>query len=311
MHDLARLRSELRPHGVVSAGCRTCYLLETCGGIEPERSLLSCFDLTCCGQGQDCKRVCLYNPDFMRRLEEVGGFRFNGLKPVPQVRTDLPQYVPVVDHNQGRFDALNYPVVALSTYRVIRVKRQEVSTMPRPSLFVPLSGSQEPRIILRGTARDPLLERLWQYGERDDAAGQLAALGVSLIVAPNFSHVLNVPRTEHLYNRKRQILCIEQMVEAGLNVAPHLSAVTPGDWAFWHRYWPTMHRSFTSPRSLDRQQDPDAGRKTIDSLASLQRDCGRAARRTHRSTQFIEYVAGRFESFTLINSEPFARTTRR
>ena len=234
MHDLAKLRSELRPHGVVSAGCRSCFLFETCGGLQPKRSLLNCFDLNCCGGAEECGRVCPYNSGFMRCMEEVGGLQFEDLKPVTQGRTEVPHYVPVIDHRLLRYDVLNYPAVALNTYRVIGVRgRKYRSVVSDPLKLRAVFGiAPQARIILRGTARDPALERYWRYSERDEAPKQLAALGVSLIIPPNFSHVLDVPRTQNLFNRKRQIICIEQMTEAGLNVAPHLSAVTPSDWDF-------------------------------------------------------------------------------
>ncbi len=315
MKDQARLRSELRPHGVVSAACHSCFLLEACGGIQPERSLLNCFDLNCCGQGGECGRVCAYNPDFMRRLEEVGGLRFDDLRPVVQRRAELPRYVPVIDHRLGRHDVLHYPAVALNTYRVIRVKGNKYRTLSEsPEHIRAAFGiAKDTRIILRGTARDPFLERYWQYGERDDAAGQLAALGVTLTIAPNFSHVLNVPRTEHLYNRKRQLRCIEEMVEAGLNVAPYLSAVVPGDWDFWREYLGDNGTiSYVAKEFQTGDRSPTQGRKSIDALASLQNSLGR---KLHPliigGAQFVEYVAARFEAFTLIDSAPFVKTNRR
>lgn len=316
MHDLAKLRDELRPHGVVSAACRTCFLLRACGGIQPSRALLNCFDLNCCGGKTDCKRICPYNnPDFMRRLEEVGGLKFDDLKPLTQRSTELPQYVPVIDHKSDRYDSLNYPAVALSTYRVVRLrgKRYRALTDNPKELRAAFGVAEDAQVILRGTARDPLLERYWQYGDRDNVAGQLAAIGVSLIVAPNFSHVLNVPRPEHLYNRRRQLLCIESMVESGLNVAPHLSAVTPGDWAFWRSYLSDnatvlyVAKEFQTGNKNRRQ-----GHLSIESLSDLQQDIGR---KLHPivigGAQFVEYIAARFATFTLIDSAPFAKATRR
>ncbi len=316
MRDLATLRDELRPHGVVSAACRTCFLLGACGGIQPRRSLMNCFDLNCCGGKADCKRICLNNnPDFMRRLEEVGGLRFDDLKPLSQRSAELPQYVPVIDHRKDRYGTLDYPAIALSTYRVVRLKGKRYRTLtddPK-ALRAAFGVAEDARDILRGTARDPLLERYWQYGDRDDAAGQLAALGVSLIIAPNFSHVLNVPRSEHLYNRRRQILCIESMVESGLNVAPHLSAVTPGDWDFWRGYLSENETVLRVAKEFQTgNKNRTQGRLSIESLADLQQALGR---KLHPivigGAQFVEYVAARFETFTLIDSVPFAKTTRR
>src|SRR5262249_38316357 len=130
------------------------------------------------------------------------------------------------------------PLVALDTYRVIRLfqgKYQTVATDPG-TLRSTFGLAPGVGILLRGTARDPFLELYWECSQRDDAAKQLAALGITLVIPPNFSHFLNVPRTDNLFNRKRQLICIEEMHDAGLMVAPHLSAVTHGDWDFWRQY---------------------------------------------------------------------------
>src|SRR5262249_47012158 len=131
-------------------------------------------------------------------------------------------------------------------------------------------------IILRGTARDPFLERYWQFSQRDDAPHQLAALGISLVIPPNFSHFLRVPRTDNLFNRKRQLICIEEMHEAGLMVAPHLSAVTHGDWEFWLEYL----RGNASIRYVAKEfqtgnRNRKQGELAINAIASLQDALGR------------------------------------
>lgn len=277
---------------------------------------MNCFDLSCCGGEAGCKRICPHNhPDFMRRLEEVGGLRFDDLKSLAQRPAELPQYVPVIDHKKGRHGTLDYPAAALSTYRVVRLKGRRYRALadnPR-DLRAAFGIAEDARVILRGTARDPSLERYWQYGDRDDAARQLAALGVSLIIAPNFSHVLNVPRSEHLYNRRRQLLCIESMVESGLNVAPHLSAVARGDWDFWRGYLSDNEAvMYVAKEFQTGNKNRTQGRRSIESLADLQQDIGR---KLHPivigGAQFVEYVAARFETFTLLDSVPFAKTTRR
>ena len=68
-----------------------------------------------------------------------------------------------------------------------------------------------------------------------NAPGQLARLGIDAAVAPNFSHFLGVPRTDNLFNRRRQLICISELAAAGILVMPHLSAVMPADWHYWQR----------------------------------------------------------------------------
>jgi Domain of unknown function (DUF4417) len=315
MDDNATLRKELRGHGIVSASCPGCCLFDICRGIQPARSLLNCFDLACCKTGQ-CDRVCPYKPaDFLRRLAEVRGLRFNDLKPVTQPAVDLPRYVPVVYHRYRRHGVLDWPMVALDTYRVIRLHQQKYQTIASnpPGLRSSFGLAPDARVILRGTARDPLLERYWQYSLRHDAPLQFAALGISLVIPPNFSHFLRVPRTDNLFNRKRQLICIEEMHAAGLTVAPHLSAVTHGDWDFWLQYLrdnPTIR--YISKEFQTGNKNTTQGRLAINSIASLQDKLGRSLHPLIiGGSQFAQLAAVRFSSFTLIDAEPFAKTTHR
>lgn len=315
MREQARLRDELRSHGVVSASCKPCYLLGVCGGIEPERALLNCFDIACCGTGT-CDRVCPFKKgDYIERLREVRGLRFNDLRPISQLSVNLPRYVPVVYHRSKRYGHFDYPAVALDTYRVVRLKRGKYRTIASDPVALRSAFGVAPgaRVILRGTARDPFLERYWQYGERDEAAQQLAALGVALIIPPNFSHFLRVPRTDNLFNRKRQLICIEEMNEAGLTVAPHLSAVTPGDWDFWQGYLrdnPSIR--YVSKEFQTGNKSRSQGRRAIDAIALLQDALGRSLHPVMLGgSQFTEYAATRFCDFTLIDAEPFVKTCHR
>ena len=76
--------------------------------------------------------------------------------------------------------------------------------------------SPDTRIVLRGVADEPPLEEYWAYHKTDRPAEQLAKLGISLAVGPNFSVFLGVPRTDNVFNRKRQLMCLADMAEAGI-----------------------------------------------------------------------------------------------
>jgi hypothetical protein len=100
---------------------------------------------------------------------------------------------------------------------------------------------------------------------------------------------------------------------ASLATVPHLDAMMPGDWRFWQHFF----RVNTSLRvvAIEFQtgnKNPIEGRKTIDHLAAMQIAIGR---QLHPilvgGAQFIEYVAPRFERFTVIDSIPFFNTVFR
>ena len=310
----ARQREELRPHGVTPPSCHDCVFFRACGGVQPERSLLNCFDHSCCGNGR-CDHVCPFKPDFQARMREVRGLRFDDLAPLAQRPAELPRYVPVIDHKSRRHEPLAYPVVALDAYRVFRLKGGAYRAIAEDAAALrrAFGLGESARIILRGTARDPFLERYWAYRKCDRAPDQMTRLGVSLAIGPNFSHFLDVPRTDNLFNRKRQLICLEEIARAGLDAVPHLSAVVPGDWAYWRGYLrenPSV--TYVAKEFQTGNKNATQGRWAIDRMAQLQEEIGR---RLHPLVigggQFVEYLAARFPEFTLIDSEPFTRATRR
>ncbi len=282
----------------------------------------TCFEATCCeflgkDKGQ-CNAVCPYKSDFADWLSDAKGLRFDDCPPIAQPNLDLPLYIPVIDHRSRRRTTLEWPVVALRTSDVLRLRRddppgyrtaaKDAASLRRAFLIGPSS-----RIILRGVADDAPLERYWENRLFADAPGQLARLGVDGVIGPNFSHLLDVPRTDNLFNRRRQILCLDELQAAGLPVIPHLNAVMPADWRFWCGLLernPTVR--FVAVEFQTGNKHPVQGRKTIKHLASIQREIGRPLHPIIvGGGRFIEDVAAQFGRFTLMDSMPFAKAIRR
>jgi hypothetical protein len=310
----AKRRLELRTHGVTNAPCHACYFFPECGGIESSRPLFSCFDERCCGDGS-CNSVCPNHPDFEVWYREVNGLRFGDLPELVQTPIVLPRYVPVVDHGSSRHRTLEVPFAALNTYRVVGAKHNEYRTVANTpeGLREHFALSPSVNIILRGVAKDPPLERYWHYRKSDDAPNQLARLGISLAIAPNFSHPLNVPRTDNLFNRKRHLICLQELAAAGLCAVPHLSAVVPGDWRFWREYL-AMNPSirYVAKEFETGNKNPNEGRKTVRELAAIQRAIGRPLHPLLiAGAQFAEDLAANFEHFTIIDSTPFIKAVFR
>lgn len=321
MNGLAHLRKELRAHGVVAAACSDCGFLEDCGGIEPERSLLNCFDLSYCkqtGNRQDCdscRIVCPYSSVFGKRLQEVGGLRFDSLAEIQQHPVVLPQYIPVIYHGYIRSKPLNWSVVALDTYKVLRLKDGQYRALANDGddLRRMFRLHPETKILLRGVAKDPPLERYWSYRRRDNVPEQIARLGIALAIGPNFSHFLDVPRTDNLFNRKRQLICLEELFHAGVSAVPHLSAAASGDWGFWHVYLRENCKiSYVALEFQTGNKRASEGRKVIDRMAGIRDAIGRPLHPLIiGGAQFLEYVAARFDQFSLIDSEPFMKAVHR
>lgn len=314
MSTLSTLRKAYRPHGTVAATCRTCAYLDVCGGIETDRPLMNCFDLFCPGDGK-CQHVCPCQSNFVTYLEEVRGLRFDNLSHISQEPLDLPPYIPVIHHGYRRAAPLRWPVVALDTYECFRLSSgtyRAVAESPG-ELRKRFRLHDQTGIVMRGTAKDLALEKYWEYRRRDQAPTQIAALDVLAAVGPNFSHFLGVPRTDNLFNRKRQLICLEELHVAGVPPIPHLNAVMPSDWHFWQEYLvenPTV--SVVAIEFQTGNRNSTQGCKALRHVAHIQQEIGRTLHPVIvGGGQFLDYVAERFDKFTLMDSEPFMKAIKR
>jgi Domain of unknown function (DUF4417) len=315
MNANARLRLELRTTGVVSAACQGCFLREPCGGLNNGNLFLNCFNQFCCGGG-NCDHVCPYKPDdYRRRMFEVGGMRFDDLSPLLQPPLDLPNYVPMVHHGYRRCEALRAATVALDPYMIFCLRNRKYAAVADDptGLRRHFKVAHDARIVLRGTAEDRFLERYWEHRRSEGVAGQVARLNVSLFIGPNYSHFLDVPRSDLLYNRKRQLLCLSELSQAGVAVAPNLSAVTPADWDFWSDFLrdnpQVVHVAVNFQTGYRSRKE---GVKAVRRVERMQDEIGRGLSLVLvGGAQYVKDVAGRFASFTLIDSQPFKKSLYR
>ena len=173
--------------------------------------------------------------------------------------------------------------------------------------------ADDARIILRGTAKDRFLENYWSYRKTDHVAEQVARLNAALFIGPNYSHFLNVPRSDLLWNRKRQLLCLAELSDAGVSVAPNLSAVMPADWDFWSAFLrdsPQVYHVAVNFQTGYRSRLE--GLKAIERVRQMQDETGRGlSLLLVGGAQYVRDVAGRFASFTLIDSQPFKQSVYR
>lgn len=305
----------LRPNGYASAACPPCVFFDRCGGLYNSRPLMNCFDQFCCGDGT-CDHVCPYKPaDFRRRMREIGGLRFDDIPALRQSPVELPVYVPMIHHASRRVRHLEAEAVALDPYLIFRPRNGSYRSIvgDGAALRRHFKVSPTSKIVLRGTAEDRFLEDYWSYRKSDRVAEQIAALGVSLVIGPNYSQFLDVPRTDALYNRKRQLLCLAELSEVGVSVVPHLSAIMPPDWTFWTQFLRSngqLHHVAINFQTGNKNWHE--GRKVIDRLRRLQDTIGRRLSLILvGGGQFAEYAARQIGNFTLIDSEPFAKSHRR
>jgi Domain of unknown function (DUF4417) len=311
----ANLREELRPTGYASATCPKCVLFDRCGGLFNNRPLLNCFEQFCCEDGS-CDHVCPYKPaDYRRRMLEIGGLRFDDIPPLHQLPIALPTYIPMVHHAYRRSGDLQADVVALDPYSIFRCRnggyRSVVdcgAALRRHFKIAPAA-----RVILRGTAEDRFLEQFWSYRKSDGVVEQIASLGVSLVIGPNYSQFLDVPRSDCLFNRKRQLLCLAEMSQAGISVAPHLSALMPPDWSFWTEFLRSNDQLHHVALNFQTgNKNVNEGQKVIDRVRKVQDTIGRPLSLILiGGAQFVQYTARHLGRFVLIDSQPFAKSHRR
>lgn len=322
--NAASIRESLRPHGRIAPDCKACLHFADCGGVEPVLNLFNrdCVQANCCrsGTGNDadlppCDNVCPNNPIYLEQLREVGGLSFDKLPAISQSSVELPRYIPLTYRRYQKKLTINWPMVALDTYEVVNLKKDRMETVANCSITLQqmFGLSSETSVILRGVADDRPLERYWSYRRRDDIPQRLASLSPKMVVGPNFSHFLDVPRHDNLFNRKRQLLCLGEFMKAGLNPVPHLNAAQPGDWRFWCRYLaenPSV--SVVAVECETGNRSRCEGERVIKELANLQLS---ARRPLHPlvigGTQFLERIASVFDAASFVDSTPFMKTVHR
>lgn len=314
MTDRSAELKKLRPPGPVAATCRDCPIFDRCGGIQNARPLMNCFDQFCCGDGS-CDNVCIHHPDFRKQLWEIGGWDVDQLPQLNQEQLELPNFVPMVHHFNRRINQLQVDFAAIDPYKLFALKGgQYIAHADSPIRVREHFGiSKNAKVILRGTAVDADLEKYWAYRHVSDACKLIASLDISLFIGPNFSTFLDVPRTDALFNRKRQILCLSELSEAGVSVAPHLSATMPADWRFWSSFLSNnpkvTHVALNCQTGYKR---PHQGRTAIRKIEKIQQTLGRELKLILiGGGQFLDFASSKIKSVTLIDSNPFIKTMKR
>jgi hypothetical protein len=275
----------------------------------------TCFDHHCCDQEVGCQRVCVKNRRWKEDLRDHGNLLFHDLPTLTQHAVELPVHVPLIDHGNAHREALDLPVVALKTSTVFRLKGRRYAPVAEDAagLRAFFRLAPDTRIVLRGTDKDPRLERYWQHRQRDRLPDRMARLGIDLVIGPNFSHPLDVVRTETLANRWRQLTCLAEMQAAGLSPVPHLSAVQPADWEFWRSYLrerPGIR--FGAVEFQTGNRDPRQGWRVIDRVAAIQDSLRRPLHLIAiGGGQYVSRLAARLRAFSILDSLAFMRAVKR
>jgi Domain of unknown function (DUF4417) len=292
-----------------SLGCQSCFLLDLCGGVYSDWNC----EAECCGKPDKCTTACFQSKRFVEVVHDAGGFEINQRWNIGQKRTKLPTYIPHIFHGYRRSTHLAAHTVALTTYDVLRGFNggsRQVSTPEE--LRKKFKISPDARVILLSVGKDHRLERYWEHQDSHKLAERLAALGITYVTAPNYSFPLNVPRPEHLVNRRRTLVSAERLSSAGLSVIPHLNAVTQTDWECWRDFLRDHPQLFYV--SLEFQTGLCTVRKAKWHLAqfmNLQEALGRnlhlIAIAGRRHIRFLSELP----SVSIVDAVPFVKTHKR
>lgn len=218
-----------------SLGCPTCQEYGRCGGVHTDAGVLDCRDLCSCKDKSKCDMVCRFNPRlFVSRMREVRGLSFDNAPRVTALGAPtLPLVIPFVDHKYGRAATLNEPVVALSLYAVVNMATGKLHVSSPEELAARFRIPMGATVVLSGVDKDGPIERWWELRGRPKILGALRQLGVTLVTAPNYSVLTDVPRTDNLHAMKRILVAWTEIAAAGLPAALHVNGRTAHDYERW------------------------------------------------------------------------------
>lgn len=309
-------QTEHRPtHYGIATACSSCVFMQTCGGLQNSRPLLNCFDQYCCNDKSDCDEVCPRNEKFAYRLAEIRGFRVDDLSKLFQAQLELPRYMPMIHHGSRRHDGLDVTFAVISLYDLFVQKGDNLVTKfdSADAVRDHFRLSRQTQFVLSGTGKDKYLERYWRHRKVNELAEFIGKLGVSLVLGMNYSSFLDVPRTDVMFNRKRQLMCLSELSEEGVSVAPHLSVTMPSDWDFWTAYLKSnsqiSHVAFNFQTGYKQKAQ---GELALRMLRKVRDGVGRELLPILvGGAQYTKYCSTLFEKFSITDSVPFAKTMRR
>lgn len=230
--------------------------------------------------------------------------------------TELPLYIPQINHGGRRDKDLDEPWVTVPLYVLARRDRRQrylVRFQSGEELRRALRVPAHTKIIVTSAVPDNYIEDFWAEHRVRQVPERLAALGLSAMTVPNYSFMLDVPRTNSLYNLSRIFRAAEAISAAGIPTLPHLNASTKKDWERWLEVLRDQpHISGVSLEFQTGTSHQEIGDKYFAGLIDLQQLLGRPLH------PFVLAGGGRlgalqkhFQSFTVIDSTPFFKTMKR
>lgn len=220
----------------VALGCSSCPHIAQCGGLCVKAPIFDCLDM-CCNAPEACTRACRKAPSarFVDQMREIGGFDLDTAPRAPTVSHKMQSdIVPLVYHSSGRVNNLAGDAFALRLPDIVNFRKQELKFSDRASLCAAYRIPEDAQLVLSGVNQDHRIEPWWRLGDaRKGIIEQMRLIGIDLVTTPNFSVVLDQPRTDDLHAMKRILLVFAEFAEGGIPCALHPNGRTERDFERW------------------------------------------------------------------------------
>jgi hypothetical protein len=191
----------------------------------------------CCGSPETCTRVCRNAPSsrFVDQLREIEGFDLGNVPRAPAVEHKIQaDIVPLVYHGSGRIAELKSSAFALRLPDIVNFREGQLKFKDRASLCAAYRIPEDAQLILSGVNQDHRIEPWWKLGEaRIGIIQQMRSIGIDLVTTPNFSVVLDQPRTDDMHAMKRILIAFAEFAEGGIPCALHPNGRTERDFERW------------------------------------------------------------------------------
>nr|WP_246780489.1 DUF4417 domain-containing protein [Rhizobium sp. AQ_MP] len=143
----------------------------------------------------------------------------------------------MIYHGTSRHRAASGSVFALRLHDVVDFSQAKLRYSTREALTAAFKIDVSAKIVLSGVDHDERIEPWWTLQDRRTSIlDDLRELGIDLVTAPNFSLLLDKPRTDDLHAIKRIAIVWREFEQSGIACALHVNSRTLHDFERWSRF---------------------------------------------------------------------------
>ena len=299
----------------LALGCNDCPDRQVCGGVRNESKVYDCYD-HCCGGKEDCQIVCRNNPMFVDQLNEIRGFDLANVPKTLPLPVSLPHGpVPLIFHGSRRSNALNVAAIFLRLRELVDFNKGCVKFTSKEHLCKSMHVSPQTKIYVSGIDKDVHVEKWWRLtrANRPRIISDLKAIGVLIITTPNYSMMLDTPRTDNLHSMKRIAQNYSEFKSMGLSAALHINSRVDRDFSRWKDF--IVSRDDISLISYEFTTGTSrAGRKEyhLQKLCEMSDECSRDLDIIVRGNiDVIATLVKKFRTVTYVDTSAFMKTMKR